>query len=644
MTINRLTALFLLLMASAWVALVNGQPLFISDTTAYVRGPDFAAVYFLGKNFATSWTQERTLQGNENPKNGDATSTSASGSRLNSPFDSAIMAGRSIYYGALLYVAHVTSYLWLAVFAQATIFLYLCYTFVIKCLRLSFFTFVCATTITLAITPLSFFISLLVPDVFASFLILSVAILVSFWDSLKFSDKSILLVIILYSSLTHTSHLLLLVCLTPFFALFWLLSKRSIPFKARLRVPGALLVLVFVAVCGQLIFSIASRYTINADPIQPPFVTARIIADGPGYQFLQNNCTQKTYVVCKYIERLPTPSNIFLWSTDPERGIFGIADLPTRAALSSEQPSFLFDVFRSNPVAVLTGAASNFGSQLVLIGINEFFIDREQLQNLKNKLPDYYFAGLTRARIVLYNAILSPLNVWYLSIYCISLIGLALVWIILPRIHLATGISFKGQWFSLLGIVFAGLILNAAICGILSEPVTRYQTRISWLPFLLISLVGASLLKALSPERDELDFSIRLGRRLPRPIRFLGIGAIGLATDLAVFTLITAFTSHALLARLGSLAVATMVTWRLNRALTFDPSGRRQHDEAVRYAIVTMIAQGTSYAIFAALVLTVLQSLPQVAILVGAAIGAVLSYNGHRLLSFAPRTIYSPSS
>jgi len=209
---------------------------------------------------------------------------------------------------------------------------------------------------------------------------------------------------------------------------------------------------------------------------------------------------------------------------------------------------------------------------------------------------------------------------------------------------LATGISFKGQWFSLLGIVFAGLILNAAICGILSEPVTRYQTRISWLPFLLISLVGASLLKALSPERDELDFSIRLGRRLPRPIRFLGIGAIGLATDLAVFTLITAFTSHALLARLGSLAVATMVTWRLNRALTFDPSGRRQHDEAVRYAVVTMIAQGTSYAIFAALVLTVLQSLPQVAILAGAAIGAVLSYNGHRLLSFAPRTIYSPSS
>ena len=61
-----------------------------------------------------------------------------------------------------------------------------------------------------------------------------------------------------------------------------------------------------------------------------------------------------------------------------------------------------------------------------------------------------------------------------------------------------------------------------------------------------------------------------------------------------------------LLMRLFSLAAATLVTWRLNRALTFDRSGRRQGEEAMRYATVTAVAQGTSYAVFAALVLTVL--------------------------------------
>ena len=49
-----------------------------------------------------------------------------------------------------------------------------------------------------------------------------------------------------------------------------------------------------------------------------------------------------------------------------------------------------------------------------------------------------------------------------------------------------------------------------------------------------------------------------------------------------------------------------MVTWRLNRALTFDRSGRHQGEEVLRYAAVTAAAQGTSYAVFAVLVLTVL--------------------------------------
>jgi putative flippase GtrA len=85
-----------------------------------------------------------------------------------------------------------------------------------------------------------------------------------------------------------------------------------------------------------------------------------------------------------------------------------------------------------------------------------------------------------------------------------------------------------------------------------------------------------------------------------------------------------------------SLALATLVTWRLNRALTFDRSGRRQHREALRYGIVTAAAQGTSYAVFAMLMLTFLAGQPQAAIIAGAACGALISYNGHRLFAFAP--------
>jgi putative flippase GtrA len=138
----------------------------------------------------------------------------------------------------------------------------------------------------------------------------------------------------------------------------------------------------------------------------------------------------------------------------------------------------------------------------------------------------------------------------------------------------------------------------------------------------------------LGPSPDPLRALVEY---LPRPFRFLSVGAIGLTTDICVFTILIGYAPRPLLMRLFSLAAATLITWRLNRALTFDHSGRHQGEEALRYAAVTAASQGTSYAVFAALVLTALGSLPQAAIVIGAAVGAIVAYNGHRLFAFAPR-------
>jgi len=124
---------------------------------------------------------------------------------------------------------------------------------------------------------------------------------------------------------------------------------------------------------------------------------------------------------------------------------------------------------------------------------------------------------------------------------------------------------------------------------------------------------------------------------LPRPLRFLAVGGLGLASNIALFSIAWMLGVPALLAGLLALVAATFLTWRLNRAFTFDRSGRPQGEEAMRYVLVTAAAQGTSYAVFASLVLTVLASRPQAAIVAGAAVGALISYNGHRLFAFAPR-------
>jgi putative flippase GtrA len=123
---------------------------------------------------------------------------------------------------------------------------------------------------------------------------------------------------------------------------------------------------------------------------------------------------------------------------------------------------------------------------------------------------------------------------------------------------------------------------------------------------------------------------------LPQPLRFVAVGSLGLATNIAVFTIVWMLGVPSLTAGLLALVTATILTWRLNRAFTFDRTGRPQREEAMRYAVVTAVAQGTSYAAFVVLALTVLVRLPQAAIVAGAAVGALISYNGHRLFAFAP--------
>jgi putative flippase GtrA len=142
--------------------------------------------------------------------------------------------------------------------------------------------------------------------------------------------------------------------------------------------------------------------------------------------------------------------------------------------------------------------------------------------------------------------------------------------------------------------------------------------------------------RLLSVASDRWNGLRLIAQRLPRPLRFLMVGGIGLAVDIILFTIIVMQGVHPLLAGLLALLAATVVTWRLNRAFTFKRSGRGQREEAMHYAAVTMVAQSTSYAVFAVLASTALAALPQAAIVLGAAVGALVSYNGHRLFAFAP--------
>jgi putative flippase GtrA len=117
--------------------------------------------------------------------------------------------------------------------------------------------------------------------------------------------------------------------------------------------------------------------------------------------------------------------------------------------------------------------------------------------------------------------------------------------------------------------------------------------------------------------------------------RYVGVGVGGLVVDASVFTLLDHFIATPALSRAVSLGLATPTTWRLNRRFTFGASGRRELSELLRYGTVTLIAQGTSYGLFLAL-LHGAPALPRLlSLLIGAAVGALIGFTGHKLVSFA---------
>ncbi|GGH07892.1 hypothetical protein GCM10007036_03080 [Alsobacter metallidurans] len=158
------------------------------------------------------------------------------------------------------------------------------------------------------------------------------------------------------------------------------------------------------------------------------------------------------------------------------------------------------------------------------------------------------------------------------------------------------------------------------------------------------ALARTSIALGAAPPRETFAARFvgpRLSSLLAHPLaqgfaKFLSVGVVGLAVDASIFSALDHAHVAPELSRALSLLAATMVTWRLNRSVTFAASGRRQVAEAVRYAAVALMAQGFSYAVFLSIVYSV-PTLPRLfALLAGAGLAAFAGFAGHRFYAFKP--------
>jgi hypothetical protein len=510
-----------LVLLLCWPAVLNGSAIFFYDSLSYLGSAATAFREVLG--LETPWAdasgdaavrpdalQEGVLKTTD-LQTGMAKDIAAPGETQAAAVQSqpqgapTVIAGRSIYYGAFLFVADVLGSLWLGIVLQALIVILSIYmTFLVILPAPSRATFL--TLIMLgAFSSLPFYVSYLMPDFLTGVVILAVANLIAFGARMQRWMLLVWGLLLLFGLVSHTSHILIAGVMIVGWGLLQVIRRRTL-FTLSLAVCISALGAAAVA---EIIFSKVVERMYGEAPVRPPFLMAKTISDGPGYAYLVDNCDRHNLRICDFIGVLPQAADEILWSKDPESGVYGISDAETRRELNDQQMEFVFSVLRYDPFGQIGASFQGFIQQLLMMRLDEFFYSQSLKMNLKNNLPLYQknivedtllYRGifpLNCANVVM--IIATVLSIFYVMYFLIMAV---------VRRNVSHNAMRKSRKYSanqkysklfdyynksiliFVVLVVVGLFINAAITGILSTPHDRYQARVIWLvSFLSLYLI-----------------------------------------------------------------------------------------------------------------------------------------------------------
>ena len=461
MTSRRMVMVIALLVAAAallWPALYNRQPFFFPDTTAYVRGADAAVVKLTG--VPSAWTQQPEAEAEAGGGNGVVP-------------DKAVLAGRSIYYGALVYLGDRGGGEWLSIVIQALLVVLTLYG-TLKAFDLEHWQYLVVLVASLAaFTLLPLYASFLMPDVFTGLTILACGMLLT-CNPGKGRTATLAWFALLTMSLTfHTTHAILAFLMLGL-GVVLSLWRRTWVVPRGLAAVGAALVIAYL--CGTA-FTVGVTKLLGEPPLTPPFLMARLIDDGPGYDYLRDSCPGSGFVACRFVDRLPLQSDDFLWSKDLKTGVFGTSDPGVRRALSREQYRFALAVIVHEALAQTLVSLRNAAEQAFLVKATEFGYTPEEKEAFAQKLPASYLTAMQGTAA--YTGRL-PLLAWAVASYASTAVGVTFL------VYLGCSGRYRRallpvQMMRLIGWVAFGVLTNAAVCGVMSGPHDRYQARVAWL-------------------------------------------------------------------------------------------------------------------------------------------------------------------
>ncbi|HTK79589.1 MAG TPA: hypothetical protein VL286_04035 [Rhizomicrobium sp.] len=349
--------------------------------------------------------------------------------------------------------------------------------------RVNVGTFFAISSALAILTGLPWYAAQIEPDCFAGIVVLALYLLAFHAGTLGWWRSGLLVLVAGIATGSHPSHLGLAAGLVLVLVLYkgltlWSPDKRW-P-RANLVLPAIAAILGFGLVAGGNYAFTKHVFVSRAGPV---FVFARMLQDGLVKQVLDETCPSSHLVLCHYRNVLPSRADDWLWGP-------GTPFVAMHRFIGTERESerVVNESLARHPVANLAIAARDAVQQFETFSTGDQIEPQQWIlyTDFRRFIP-YQLHAYSEARqqkggldFAVVNAVHVPVA-WLALAFLIAMLALALK-------------RGESRPAVVLGFVLAALIGNAIICGVLSNPHARYQSRMIWVPVFALALLASERL------------------------------------------------------------------------------------------------------------------------------------------------------
>jgi hypothetical protein len=388
---------------------------------------------------------------------------------------------RSSVYSLFLRFAGAGASLWFVVLFQAaaTAFVMVqCARAIFPRLGLGLFLILAAALIVGSGLP--WYVGQIEPDCFTAIAVLTVYLPGFRTGALGRARVGILVALGGLAAAVHPSHLLLagflLALLAMMKAALRFAKNRSAYPSPRLAGPALVCFLgLALTIAGNFTFT----HQIFVSRAGTSFLFARMLQDGIVMRLLDDTCPKSGYRLCAYRDALPPSADGWLWT--PKSPFFKLGHFEGTAA---ESGRIVRDALLRYPLMQLQLAVRDAATQFLRIRTGDQIEPQEWVlypvlsHFMPAQMPAYLAARQQRGEMDF--RVIGTLHV------AVGFFSLAGLFVLLAMAIFAR----RRAEAAFLAFIAAALIGNAMICGVLSGPHDRYQSRLVWLTPFAILLAG----------------------------------------------------------------------------------------------------------------------------------------------------------